>query len=271
MIYALRNKNTNEVRYVGKTKRRLSDRLCGHIHGAIKKGSTAPKSQWIREIGKENVEIISLENGYNDDEAEIWWMKYLEFLGCDLLNVAKHVLGGTNGRILSKDEQIELLEKYKDPTINVSTICEEYDICHGTLTEIRRDWGVKKVSRSPSNFIELSEEQRNYIVRQYNENYTTDRELSEELDVSRNVVRRVLKEEDVEFHSREDYIAVGKIDAPNDGIKVEDDVKEKIISVYKETGSITEACKSVSMGDHYDMIYNRLNKDRRGPTWVEVL
>ena len=269
MVYALINKNTNEIRYVGKTKRKLSDRLCGHVHEATEKEYNDPKSKWIRKTGKENIEIISIEESQNEDEAELWWMDYLEFLGCNLLNVVRYKVGGTNGRKLSEDKQKELLRKYKDPSIEVSKLCEEYDISNNTLTAIRRDWEVERVSRKPSNAIDFSEEEQKYIIRQYEENFVTDRELSDELNVSRQAIRRVLKEENVDFHDRSDYIEAGKINAPNEGMQIEEHVKKKLLRIYNETNNLRKACRETDMERHYDMIYNRLDPNRRGPTWVE--
>lgn len=263
MIYALINKNTGEARYVGKTKRKLTNRLAGHIHEATKKKYTDPKADWIRQLGKNNVGIKLLEeNPENEDEAELWWMEYLEYLGCDLLNVIRYKVGGTNGRVLSKDEQKELLEKYKDSSIRISKLCEEYGITNGTLSRIRRDWGVERVSRRPSNFIDFEDEEIDYIVKQYEKNYVTDRELSEELNVSRQAIRRVLKEEGVDFHSRADYIEAGKIDPPNEGKKIEESVKRRVLHVYVETNNLSKACREADVEEHYDMIWNRINNGK---------
>jgi len=263
MIYALTNKNTSEPRYVGKTKRKLTTRLCGHIHEATKEKLSDPKCKWIRKLGKNNVDIKLLEkNAENEDEAELWWMDYLEYLGCDLLNVIRYKVGGTNGRILSKNEQKELLKEYKDPSIRVSKLCEKYDITNGTLSRIRRDWGVERVSRRPKNFIDFDDEKIDYIVKQYEENYLTERELSEELNVSRQAVRRVLEEQGVDFHSRADYIEAGKIDPPNEGKKIEDDVKKQVLRVYAETNNLSKACRQADVEENYDMIWNRINNGK---------
>lgn len=180
-------------------------------------------------------------------------------------------ISGSNSINLSGDEIDKIIKEYKNPDISVNEICSRYNISNNTLTRIRELHGVDRVSRHPSNYVDLDTEKREYIIREYTENYITDRKLSEDLDISRTVIRRVLKEESVDFHSRKDYIEAGEIDPPNEGMEIEEEKKDKILSVYSETNNIMKACRSVDMEDHYDMIYNRFKKDRRGPTWVEML
>lgn len=77
-IYALAHPQTKEVKYIGKTRNNLRDRLCGHLSTAksnVVPGRTSPLSKWIRglllnglipEIGVlECVNVIKL------DDAEI--------------------------------------------------------------------------------------------------------------------------------------------------------------------------------------------------------
>lgn len=269
----------SEPFYVGKG---LGERDRFHLKNYEYNESTNPhRFRRIKNIQEDGYNIIvkRVYEGLEEDEAYEKEREVIKNIGRrltdrgPLTNIAEggNGISGNNSLDLTDEEINDILLKYKNPDIPVKEIVDEYDISHGSLTKIRRAHKIERVSRHPPNYIEFSEDEREYIVEQYTENFVTDRELSGEFDVSRNAIKRVLKEEDVEFHSRKDYIDAGKIDPPNEGMKVDEDKKEKIIEVYKKTGSVTQACREVGMEEHYGMIYNRFKKDTRGPTWVEEL
>lgn len=264
--------------YVGKGS---GDRKNFHLNNyGYTKSINPHKFRRIKNIqeSENNVIVKNLCENLEEDEAYKREREIIDYIGRSinnrgpLTNIAEGGRGisGQNSLDLTNKEINTILSKYQDKDIPVSKIVGNYDISHNTLSRIRKHYNIKKVERRPPNYVEFSEEDREYIVKQYENEFITDRELSEKLNVSRTAVKKVLKEENVEFHSRKDYIEAGKIDPPNLGYKVNKNIKNQILKIYKETGNVKKACRKVNMEDQYSMIYNRLNKDRRGPTWVET-
>jgi len=109
MIYGLYNKDTGHVRYVGRTQKTAGERLANHRYTAREKRGDTPKDRWMRDIGTENVDIIRLEEECeNPEQAELWWMDYMEFLGCELLNVIRCEIGGKVG-----EDGLEITDEVK--------------------------------------------------------------------------------------------------------------------------------------------------------------
>jgi hypothetical protein len=92
-IYGLVDPRTNEIRYVGKTKRTLRVRLRAHINDRPK--SNTYKHNWINQLKQINLEPIIIELELCDEntwiEREKYWISYFENLtnlttggeGCD--------------------------------------------------------------------------------------------------------------------------------------------------------------------------------------------
>lgn len=88
-IYALQDPRDGALRYVGQTKKKLSERLIGHL--CIKPFfSDLKKDRWIRELAKAGLEpqIVPLESVRDEDadQAEAHWYETLRNRGCQLLN-----------------------------------------------------------------------------------------------------------------------------------------------------------------------------------------
>jgi hypothetical protein len=85
-IYVLKEPRNNGVRYVGKTKMKLTKRLNGHY---VEKKDTR-KRRWLdyllRENVRVNIEAIEEVMEYNWQEREKYWILYYRSLGCDLVN-----------------------------------------------------------------------------------------------------------------------------------------------------------------------------------------
>lgn len=262
MIYGLINKNTGELRYVGKTRDKLRDRLYEHIHEAITKKEGNPKSKWMRKIGKENVEIVPLEETENESSDELWWMDYMRFLGCDLLNVVDYEMGGSYGMALPEDEKDKIIEEYKNPSVRVSEIKNKYDISQRSLNRLRRRRGVKYVYREPANQITVDEKEREFIVKKYKQEYWTIQQLSNEIEYSHTVIKRILNEENVERYTRKDRIEAGKLDpTPPNKLSISEKTKNKVLDVYNETKNLRKACREADIEDHYHTVRNRINNE----------
>lgn len=96
-IYCLTDPVSKEIRYVGKAKnaksrfaQHLSDKKCGH------------KENWIRGLKSRGLrpEMDVLEEVHESkwEESERWWICYLRFIGCKLINID---LGGNGAHKVS--------------------------------------------------------------------------------------------------------------------------------------------------------------------------
>lgn len=92
VIYGLCDPRTGELRYVGKSHK-PDFRLYIHIWDAKNRPRTRLHT-WIRSLVREDVEpeqFIIEECGEDWIEAEVFWIGYFRFIGCDLVN---HTNGG---------------------------------------------------------------------------------------------------------------------------------------------------------------------------------
>jgi hypothetical protein len=95
-IYILKDPETQEVRYVGKTKHSLNKRLWGHLNQV----ETTHKYNWINSLkAKDLIPIIeSVEKVSNEtwSEREMFWIQHYKDLGAKLTNSNEGGLGGHN-------------------------------------------------------------------------------------------------------------------------------------------------------------------------------
>lgn len=88
-IYALKEKNNNEIKYVGLTTRKLTTRFKRHLRDK----HISYKTNWINKIGRDNIEIILLEDDITDFnilcEKEIYYIAKYKKLGHKLTNMTE--------------------------------------------------------------------------------------------------------------------------------------------------------------------------------------
>lgn len=105
-IYTLSHPITKEIRYVGKTKFSLNDRLCKHMLTKEKNH----RANWIRKIKKAGlkpiIELIEEVDDYCWKESEIYWIEQLNQWNFRLLNSTK---GGDSGIISEKCRKASIL------------------------------------------------------------------------------------------------------------------------------------------------------------------
>jgi hypothetical protein len=96
-IYILIDPRNGAVRYIGKTLYPLRKRLREHIADK----HITPKNSWIKSLlSLQLVPLIEeLEKVVDSDDKdwqsiEDFWIKYLRFIGCDLLNMFSGGIGG---------------------------------------------------------------------------------------------------------------------------------------------------------------------------------
>jgi hypothetical protein len=91
-IYGLFDPFTQELRYIGKTKRSPRERLNGHIYNA-QRGKNTHTSFWIRTLLAKGSrpELQLLEECVDTNAEERFWIQYYRYVGCRLTN---HTAGG---------------------------------------------------------------------------------------------------------------------------------------------------------------------------------
>jgi hypothetical protein len=104
-IYVLKDPRNNEIRYVGKTVKKLSDRLCSHICVAKKREVINHRTNWIYSLLSQGlepimelIETVPVNEGWQ--ERERYWIKHYRELGYNLVNVTDG--GGGDGPIVCK-------------------------------------------------------------------------------------------------------------------------------------------------------------------------
>lgn len=137
-IYTLSHPVTNEIRYVGKTKFSLNDRLCKHL---ITKENNH-RSKWIHSLTKiglkPKIEILEEVLESNWQQTEQYWIAQLRAWNFNLVNLTN---GGESGIISERcrkacikantglkhsDSLIEKrISKISKPVIAFNTITEE--------------------------------------------------------------------------------------------------------------------------------------------------
>lgn len=90
MIYGLLDPETKELKYVGKTSGKLTDRLSSHLWCAKKSGRKNLIYSWMRSLLNRNLkpEIFEIDSAETKDidNLEIFYIQYFKTIGCDLKN-----------------------------------------------------------------------------------------------------------------------------------------------------------------------------------------
>lgn len=215
MIYGLTNKETGEVRYVGRTDDTLARRLNGHRSQARTERKNSRVAKWIRQLEPENVGIVELEReAKNEAAAEVWWMDYLEFLGCDLLNVVRYELPniGPDG-IDVTDEMEEMMGTVPD-----RKVAEEFEVSEAVIYKYRRRFGIE--GWDPK--IELPKE----CIEQLGEK--PDGELAEEFEVAEMTISRRRYEGGIDPYYR--HKGPGKVELPDNAKDLLGEVSDREIA-----------------------------------------
>ena len=111
-IYTLSNPITGDVRYIGKTIHKLSERLNGHIKEATKNKNNSYKNNWINSLLKAGIQpIISLIDEVEENNWQLieeYWISQFKTWGFKLTNLTD----GGDG-IKSKEHQDKIIKKIK--------------------------------------------------------------------------------------------------------------------------------------------------------------
>lgn len=126
LIYKLIDPKTNQIRYVGKTKKTLRKRLYEHL---TKRNLTPKthKNHWIKQLLGEGlkpiIETIEIVNELNWKEREIYYIKKLKSDGVKLTNTTDGGDGalGTKQSQESIDKRLKTMkEKYGEDAFKIS-------------------------------------------------------------------------------------------------------------------------------------------------------
>ena len=125
-IYVLKNPDTNEIRYVGKTSKDLNRRLQQHIYESESEQRNKRKN-WVAKILKGGkipiIEEIDFCTWEDSQEKEIYWIKYYKDLGLDLVNSTD---GGEGNLGFIKTE--ETIDKLKNSLRKRLNSIYQYDL-----------------------------------------------------------------------------------------------------------------------------------------------
>jgi len=131
LIYKLIDPKTNQIRYIGKTKKTLRKRLYEHL---TKRNLTPKthKNNWIKQLLSEGlkpiIETIEIVTELNWKEREIYHIKKLKSDGIKLTNTTDGGDGalGTKQSQESIDKRLKTMkEKYGDDAFKISDIQKE--------------------------------------------------------------------------------------------------------------------------------------------------
>lgn len=127
-IYKLIDPLTNEIRYVGKTKKNLIKRLYEHLT----KRNLIPnnhKNNWIKKLLnsqlKPKIELLEIVNEDNWVEKEIYWIKYLKTIGCKLTNTSDGGEGSFGYKMSKESVQKSLETRKNNGTLKRSDECKK--------------------------------------------------------------------------------------------------------------------------------------------------
>ena len=191
MIYGLTNKETDKVRYVGRTSRSLNLRLNEHKSDARTKEKDSPVAKWIRQIDPCNVDTVVLEKSDNNDtKAEVWWVEYMEFLGFNLLNVIRREMP-----IRDPEDGIDITDEMKRMMGEVpdSKIAKKFGIGESTVYKHRTRLEIGGWSSK----IELPKDCINQLGKK------PDPKLAEEFGVSKMTIANRREERNIESFEKQ--------------------------------------------------------------------
>lgn len=113
-IYTLSDPITNIVRYIGKTKQDLNERLNRHLQSYYLQYKHTFKNKWILELKSNNfipiIELLDVGNSDNIDDLEIYWIGQFKQWGFDLTNMTE---GGDGYDWTGRKHKKESKEKMK--------------------------------------------------------------------------------------------------------------------------------------------------------------
>ena len=115
-IYSLKDPITLEIKYIGKTIRKLEQRLAQHYHSPNRHNYY--NACWINSLKikelKPIIELIDLVSDNEWEEKEIYWIKYYRDLGFKLTNYLDGGKSGMLGKHHTDEAKAKISRKGKE-------------------------------------------------------------------------------------------------------------------------------------------------------------
>lgn len=172
-IYALIDPRTSECRYIGKTDR-VSQRLGQHIKDTNR--AVTHKINWIKNLASQKLrpEVIVLEEISMSawQEAEIFWIAYMQALGSNLTNGNMGGVGGirptaatrskisaaSKGRVLSQEHRNKIGEASRRRTQSPSARAKISEAAKKRVGELNPHFGRKNSEETKSRMSEIAKQ-----------------------------------------------------------------------------------------------------------------
>ena len=190
-IYKLIDPYTEEIRYIGVTTRKLSERLSQHCcDGKYKTGNH--KVHWIKSILNKNerpiIELIEVCNEENWEDREIYWIGYYDNLtntkkgGKGIVHktkeVWKRIADKKSKCIIQLDKNLNFIKEYK----SIKVAGEELNILSTNIGNV-----LNGRAKTAGNF--------HFVYKDdYNEDYTIDLSNSQNKKLEFNTIKVKLKD-----------------------------------------------------------------------------
>lgn len=117
-IYVLKDPRNDQIRYVGVTTQKLSQRLSQHINAA-KNNEQRHVCKWIKSLLKIDlkpiIEQIDEVSDNNWEKWEIYYIAHYKEIGCNLTNIDKGGKGVITAEKRSKSSMERTAEAHKKP------------------------------------------------------------------------------------------------------------------------------------------------------------
>lgn len=157
-IYVLKDPNTNEIRYIGRTKNFLNRRLNGHLSKAKTNKIKTHKDNWLLSLSsKPKIEQLTTIIGWK--ESHIYEQDLIkDYLqkGYNLTNLDDRGEGSVN-KIVSKEQKIKISKKIKELHDNNKLSCNRKPV---DIYDLEGDFIISKKSyKEASEFIGISQKQ----------------------------------------------------------------------------------------------------------------
>lgn len=127
-IYKLIDPLTNEIRYVGKTKKSLIKRLYEHLTLRNLKSNTH-KNNWVKKLlnlnVKPKIELIEVVTENNWIDKEIYWIKILRENGCNLTNTSDGGEGSFGYKMTKESIDKSIKTRKNNDTLKRSDECKK--------------------------------------------------------------------------------------------------------------------------------------------------
>lgn len=112
-IYTLSDPDTEEIRYIGKTKNSLLYRLQQHVYEAFRHKSH--KASWVKSLLKQDkMPIIELLDSTSENwqELEVYWISQFKTWGFNLVNMTDGG-DGNNNQVMTEETKKKISETLK--------------------------------------------------------------------------------------------------------------------------------------------------------------